>query len=114
MQVFLVERDLSGTSLSDLSAVKAAAIRQAEKMFDDGDRVRYMSVDICARRWAVSMPVRGQEHRHCHPAEPRCAAAIRPDFGGIGHFALTCPDRSRRAGQSAPSICRTDPKLIII
>ncbi len=42
MQVFLVERDLSGTSLSDLSAVKAAAIRQAEKMFDDGDRVRYI------------------------------------------------------------------------
>ena len=42
MQVFLVERDLSGTSLSDLSAVKAAAIRQAEKMFDDGDRVRYL------------------------------------------------------------------------
>lgn len=40
MQVFLVERDLSGTSLSDLSAVKAAAIRQAEKMFDGGDRVR--------------------------------------------------------------------------
>ena len=42
MQVFLVERDLSGTSLSDLSAVKAAAIRQAEKMYDDGDRVRYI------------------------------------------------------------------------
>ncbi len=42
MQVFLVERDLSGTSLSDLSQVKAAAIRQAEKMYDDGDRVRYI------------------------------------------------------------------------
>lgn len=42
MQVFLVERDLSGTSLSDLSAVKAAAIRQAEKMYNDGDRVRYI------------------------------------------------------------------------
>lgn len=42
MQVFLVERDLSGTSLSDLSQIKTAAIRQAEKMYDDGDRVRYI------------------------------------------------------------------------
>ena len=42
MQVFMVERDLSGTSLSDLSQIKAAAIRQAEKMYDAGDRVRYI------------------------------------------------------------------------
>lgn len=42
MQIFLVERDLSGTSLSDLNSYKAAAIRQAEKMYDAGDRVRYI------------------------------------------------------------------------
>ena len=42
MQVFMVERDLSGTSISDLNKVKAAAIRQAEKMYDAGDRVRYI------------------------------------------------------------------------
>jgi hypothetical protein len=42
MQVFMVERDLRGTSLSDLNSYKAAAIRQAEKMYDDGDRVRYI------------------------------------------------------------------------
>ncbi len=40
MQVFLVERDLSGTSLADLHAMKAAAILQTEKMFNAGDRVR--------------------------------------------------------------------------
>lgn len=42
MQVFLVERDLRGTSLADLNGIKAAAIRQAEKMFDAGDRVRFI------------------------------------------------------------------------
>lgn len=42
MQVFLVERDLSGTSLSDLSGIRTAAIRQAEKMYDAGDRVRFI------------------------------------------------------------------------
>ena len=42
MQYFMVERDLSGTSLVDLNGVTAAAIRQAEKMYDAGDRVRYI------------------------------------------------------------------------
>ena len=42
MQVFMVERDLSGTTLSDLNSYKAAAIRQAEKMYVAGDRVRYL------------------------------------------------------------------------
>lgn len=42
MQVFMVERDLSGTTLSDLNSYKAAAIRQAKKMYDAGDRVRYL------------------------------------------------------------------------
>ena len=39
MQISLVERDQSGTSLNDLNQVKAAAIRQAEKMYDAGDRI---------------------------------------------------------------------------
>ncbi len=42
MHVFMVERDLSGTTLSDLNSYKAAAIRQAEKMYEAGDRVRYL------------------------------------------------------------------------
>ena len=42
MQVFMVESDLSGTTLSDLNSYKAAAIRQAEKMYVAGDRVRYL------------------------------------------------------------------------
>jgi hypothetical protein len=42
MQIFMVERDLNGISMADLAGAKAAAIRQAEKMYDDGDRVRYI------------------------------------------------------------------------
>ena len=42
MQIFLVERDLTGISLADLTGTKAAAIRQAQQMDDEGDRVRYL------------------------------------------------------------------------
>jgi hypothetical protein len=42
MQTFLVERNLKGISMADLAKAKSAAIRQAEKMYDDGDRVRYI------------------------------------------------------------------------
>ncbi len=46
MQVFMVERDLDGISLTDLSTLTAQAIRQASKMYDDGDRVRYIRSDF--------------------------------------------------------------------
>ena len=42
MQVFVVERDMKDASHMDLSGMKHAAIRQAQKMYDAGDRVAYL------------------------------------------------------------------------
>ncbi len=42
MQVFMVERDFEGILMADLASTKDAAMRQAQKMYDDGDRVRYI------------------------------------------------------------------------
>ena len=42
MQVFLVERDLDGISMADLSGTQQAAIRQAAAMRREGDGVRYL------------------------------------------------------------------------
>jgi Protein of unknown function (DUF4242) len=42
MQTFLVERDMAGIGLAVLHSAKAAAVRQAQRMTDDGDRVDYL------------------------------------------------------------------------
>jgi hypothetical protein len=42
MQVFMVERDMKDASQMDLSGMKHAAIRQAQKMYDAGDRIAYL------------------------------------------------------------------------
>jgi len=42
MQVFMVERDLSGIAMTDLSGLMAAAGRAAARMHEAGDRVRYI------------------------------------------------------------------------
>lgn len=42
MQAFLVERDMSGSSALDLTGLRRAAARQAQKMHEAGDRVRYV------------------------------------------------------------------------
>jgi hypothetical protein len=42
MQVFMVERQLGEISLSDLSGLKARAVRAAALMYEAGDRVRYV------------------------------------------------------------------------
>jgi Protein of unknown function (DUF4242) len=42
MQTFLVERDMAGISLAVLHSAKAAAIRQAQRMTHEGDRVDYL------------------------------------------------------------------------
>lgn len=42
MKVFLVERDLAGISMADLVMTQMMAVRQAARMYEDGDRVRYV------------------------------------------------------------------------
>jgi Protein of unknown function (DUF4242) len=42
MKTFLVERDMAGFSLAVLHSAKSAAIRQALRMTQDGDRIEYL------------------------------------------------------------------------
>jgi Protein of unknown function (DUF4242) len=42
VKVFLVERDLAGISMADLACTQMKAVRHAARMYEDGDRVRYV------------------------------------------------------------------------